>query len=96
MFDTLTDFAMFGAVIFETLAVSTIFVFRRRMPDAAPVSLLGLSAGADPLFIFAGLHLEQHVLLSNDRSRRWFGLDRSGRRGLFRPGIAEERMKSEG
>jgi basic amino acid/polyamine antiporter, APA family len=34
MFDTLTDFAMFGAVIFETLAVSTIFVFRRRMPDA--------------------------------------------------------------
>ena len=26
----LTDFAMFGAVIFETLAVSSIFVFRRR------------------------------------------------------------------
>jgi APA family basic amino acid/polyamine antiporter len=33
-FDTLTDFAMFGAVIFETLAVTTIFVFRRRLPDA--------------------------------------------------------------
>jgi amino acid transporter len=33
-FDILTDFAMFGAVIFETLAVATIFVFRRRLPDA--------------------------------------------------------------
>src|SRR5579875_2917836 len=29
-FDRLTDFAMFGAVIFETLAVVSIFVFRRR------------------------------------------------------------------
>jgi amino acid transporter len=33
-FDVLTDFAMFGAVIFETLAVTTIFIFRRRLPDA--------------------------------------------------------------
>jgi amino acid transporter len=33
-FDVLTDFAMFGAVLFETLAVTTIFVFRRRLADA--------------------------------------------------------------
>lgn len=33
-FDLLTDFAMFGAVIFETLAVASIFVFRRTLPDA--------------------------------------------------------------
>jgi amino acid transporter len=33
-FDILTDFAMFGAVIFETMAVLSIFVFRRRYPDA--------------------------------------------------------------
>jgi APA family basic amino acid/polyamine antiporter len=33
-FDRLTDFAMFGAVIFETLAVVSIFIFRRRRPDA--------------------------------------------------------------
>ncbi len=33
-FDRLTDFAMFGAVIFETLAVVSIFVFRRRYPNA--------------------------------------------------------------
>ncbi len=33
-FDILTDFAMFGAVIFETMAVATIFVFRRLYPKA--------------------------------------------------------------
>jgi amino acid transporter len=34
VFDILTDFAMFGAVIFETMAVLSIFVFRRTQPDA--------------------------------------------------------------
>lgn len=34
VFDLLTNFCMFGAIIFETLAVSTIFVFRRTLPDA--------------------------------------------------------------
>jgi basic amino acid/polyamine antiporter, APA family len=33
-FNYLTDFAMFGAIIFETLAVATIFVFRWKYPDA--------------------------------------------------------------
>jgi amino acid transporter len=33
-FDRLTDFAMFGAIIFETSAVASIFVFRRLYPDA--------------------------------------------------------------
>jgi amino acid transporter len=33
-FDVLTDFAMQGAILFETLAVLSIFVFRWRMPDA--------------------------------------------------------------
>jgi amino acid transporter len=42
LFDMLTDFAMFGAVIFETLAVTTIFVFRRRLPGAPrPYRCLG-------------------------------------------------------
>ena len=31
-FDVVTDFAMFGAVAFETLAVASIFVFRWRIP----------------------------------------------------------------
>lgn len=33
-FDVLTDFAMFGAVTFETMAVLAIFVLRRTMPEA--------------------------------------------------------------
>jgi amino acid transporter len=33
-FDILTDYAMFGAVIFETMAVVSIFVFRWKRPDA--------------------------------------------------------------
>ncbi|HZT83710.1 MAG TPA: APC family permease, partial [Gemmataceae bacterium] len=33
-FDVLTNFAMFGVVIFETMAVLSIFVFRRRYPKA--------------------------------------------------------------
>jgi amino acid transporter len=33
-FDVLTDFVMFGAVVFETLAISSIFVFRWRLPKA--------------------------------------------------------------
>jgi len=34
-FDVITDFAMFGAVTFETLAVASVFVFRLRLPLAA-------------------------------------------------------------
>ena len=30
----LTDFAMFGAVVFETMAVASIFMFRWKRPDA--------------------------------------------------------------
>jgi amino acid transporter len=33
-FDRLTDFAMFGAIIFETMAVTSVFVFRWKLPDA--------------------------------------------------------------
>jgi amino acid transporter len=33
LFDLLTNFSMFGAVIFETMGVLSIFVFRRIMPD---------------------------------------------------------------
>lgn len=33
-FDVITDFAMFGATTFETLAVASVFVFRWKRPDA--------------------------------------------------------------
>jgi amino acid transporter len=32
-FDVLTNFAMFGVVIFETMAVLSIYIFRRTLPD---------------------------------------------------------------
>lgn len=35
LFDILTDYAMFGAIIFETLAVATIFIFRWKLPQLA-------------------------------------------------------------
>jgi basic amino acid/polyamine antiporter, APA family len=34
LFDMLTDYAMFGAVAFETMAVASIFMFRWKQPDA--------------------------------------------------------------
>ena len=34
-FDVITDFAIFGSVVFETLAVGSIFIFRRRIPPTA-------------------------------------------------------------
>jgi amino acid transporter len=41
-FDVLTEFAIFGVVLFETLAVSSIFTFRRRLPNAErPYKCLG-------------------------------------------------------
>jgi len=33
-FDTLTDYVMFAALIFVALATASVFVFRRRLPDA--------------------------------------------------------------
>jgi len=67
LFDMLTDFAMFGAVIFETLAVTTIFVFRRRYPQAprpyrcwgypvVPLAYLIL-----PLYILANMYSQQRT-----------------------------------
>jgi amino acid transporter len=41
-FDALTDYAIFGAIIFETLAVATVFVFRWKLPQAErPYRCLG-------------------------------------------------------
>ena len=67
MFDLLTDFAMFGAVIFDTLAVTTIFVFRKRLPQTPRpyrcfgypvVPLLYLIL---PVYILANMFSEQRT-----------------------------------
>lgn len=42
LFDLLTDYAMFGAVVFETMAVASIFMFRWKQPNAnRPYRCLG-------------------------------------------------------
>jgi len=67
LFDQLTDFAMFGAIIFETLAVTTIFVFRRRYPDVArPYRCPGypwtpLAALLVPAFVLVNMFTSQTV-----------------------------------
>jgi amino acid transporter len=42
LFDVLTDYAMFGAVAFETMAVASVFMFRWKRPEAErPYRCLG-------------------------------------------------------
>lgn len=65
LFDLLTDYAMFGAVIFETLAVTTIFVFRRTLAGAdRPYRCWGYPAVpllylVLPAFIFVSMLFKQ-------------------------------------
>jgi APA family basic amino acid/polyamine antiporter len=66
-FDILTDFAMFGAVIFETMAVATIFVFRAKFPHAdRPYRCWGypvvpLLYMIIPAFILGNMFLKQQL-----------------------------------
>jgi APA family basic amino acid/polyamine antiporter len=66
-FDRLTDFAMFGVVIFETLAVLSIFVFRRRRPDAdrpyrcPGYPIVPLLYAIVPPFVLVNMFLQQQV-----------------------------------
>jgi amino acid transporter len=57
LFDVLTDYAMFGAVVFETMAVASIFMFRWKRPDAErPYRCLGYPwTPAVYVLCFAGL-----------------------------------------
>ena len=72
-FDILTDFAMFGAVIFETLAVSTIFVFRRRLPHAErPYKAVGYPV-LPGIYILLALYIDI-VLLRYQPQYTWPGL----------------------
>jgi len=64
-FDLMTNFAMFGALIFETLAVLSIFVFRRRYPDAArPYRCLGYPV-VPALYILFPLYVLTSVFLDS-------------------------------
>jgi APA family basic amino acid/polyamine antiporter len=64
-FDLMTDFAMFGALIFETLAVLSIFVFRRRYPNAArPYRCIGYPV-VPALYILFPLYVLTCVFLGS-------------------------------
>jgi amino acid transporter len=57
LFDVLTDYAMFGAVVFETMAVASVFPLRRKLPDAPrPYRCIGYPwVPAFYVLCFAGL-----------------------------------------
>jgi amino acid transporter len=67
LFDILTDFAMFGAVIFETMAVLSIFIFRWRYPSASrPYRCWGYPFTPAlyvllPLFILCNMFVSQRM-----------------------------------
>ena len=69
LFDVLTDYAMFGAVLFETMAVASVFMFRWKRPDAErPYRCLGYPfTPAIYVLCFAGLLASYFV----DEDKRW-------------------------
>jgi amino acid transporter len=63
-FDTLTDYAMFGAVIFETSAVLSIFVFRRKWPNAdRPYRCIGYPV-VPALYVLLPVFILSNMLVS--------------------------------
>jgi basic amino acid/polyamine antiporter, APA family len=64
-FDLMTNFAMFGALIFETLAVLSIVVFRKRYPDAErPYRCVGYPV-VPALYILFPLYVLVSVFLAS-------------------------------
>jgi amino acid transporter len=96
-FDRLTDFAMFGAVIFETLAVVSIFIFRRRRPDAErPYRCLGYPVVPALYVILPACVLVNMFLDQTVESLAGVGFIALGalvygvREGVLKPGPAHE------
>ena len=74
-FDVVTDFAMFGAVAFETLAVASIFVFRRRLPSAdRPYRCWGYPAVPALYCLLRGAVLANMFVTAEQRSEARIGL----------------------
>ena len=67
LFDMMTDFAMFEPSSFEALAISTIFAFRRRFPDAPrPYRCIGYPVTPIPhicimMMVLANMFLTQRT-----------------------------------
>jgi basic amino acid/polyamine antiporter, APA family len=73
LFDVMTDFAMFGAVSFETLAISTIFAFRRRFPNA-PRSYRCLGYPVVPAIYICIMSLVLVNMFATQRTEALFGV----------------------
>jgi amino acid transporter len=74
-FDVLTDYAMFGAVLFETMAVASVFMFRWKRPEAErPYRCLGYPfTPAIYVLCFAGL-LASYFVDKEKRIEAYSGL----------------------
>ena len=74
-YDTITDYAIFAVLIFVALATASVFLFRRRMPDAPrPYRTLGYPV-VPILFLLAASWLVINTLLTTpDRALAGVGL----------------------
>ena len=86
-FDVVTDFAMFGATTFETLAVASIFVFRRKIPptpENRPYRCSGYPVVPALYVLIMARGGGEHVLFrAAVRSADRAGLHRRGGGGLW-------------
>jgi L-asparagine transporter-like permease len=75
-FDVVTDFAMFGATTFETLAVASIFVLRRKIPptpENRPYRCPGYPV-LPAIYVLILLAVVANMFLSEQRSEALIGL----------------------
>jgi APA family basic amino acid/polyamine antiporter len=74
-FDTLTDYSMFAIIIFVALAASSIFVFRRRMPEAQrPYRTWGYPVVPMLFLVMAGLLIGNTLLATPRQALAGLGL----------------------
>jgi len=74
-FDTLTDYAIFGLWIFYALVTTSVFVFRKRMPDAErPYRTWGYPVVPILFLIVAGMLLVNTVLTTPKQALTGVGL----------------------
>ena len=67
-FDVLTNFAMFGVVIFETMAVLSIYIFRRTLPDVPrPYRCLGYPVVPALYVVLPGMILVNMLMGEKER-----------------------------
>jgi APA family basic amino acid/polyamine antiporter len=78
-FDTLTDYAIFGLMIFYVLCTAGVFVLRRKMPDAdRPYRVLGYPVVPILFILSATLILVSTLLSARDDAANGFGLIAQG------------------